>query len=179
MLGSYVSSILILLLGYVYPAYACFKAVEIGKPEQLKMWCRYWTIIGLATFAQNLTDQFLFWVPLYYEAKLALVVFLWHPRVNGATYVYESTLQPWLAHHEPYIDTKMEEAKNRVQDFTSRYFQQLSNYIQSRSGEIASYLQKQIPNMGGKQQKGGGGFTFISPRDAKEAAANAFSQKND
>ena len=35
--------------------------------------------------------------------------------------------------------------------------------------------------MGGKQQKGGGGggFTFISPRDAKEAAANAFSQKND
>ena len=57
--------------------------------------------------------------------------------------------------------------------------ERLSNYIQSRSGEIASYLQKQIPNMGGKQQKGGGGFTFISPRDAKEAAANAFSQKND
>ena len=82
------------------------------------------TIIGLATFAQNLTDQFLFWVPLYYEAKLALVVFLWHPKVNGATYVYESTLQPWLAQHEPYIDSKMEETKNRVQDFTSRYLKQ-------------------------------------------------------
>ncbi|QDZ24726.1 HVA22-like protein [Chloropicon primus] len=179
MLGSHVSSVLILVLGYVYPAYACFKAVEIGKPEQLKMWCRYWTIIGLATFAQNLTDQFLFWVPLYYEAKLALVVFLWHPRVNGATYVYESTLQPWLAHHEPYIDSKMEEVKNRAQDFTSRYFKQLSTYIQSRSADIAAYLQKQIPGGGGSQQKSSSGFTFISPRDAKEAAANAFAQKKD
>merc|ERR1711904_523983 len=170
MLGSYVSSILVLILGYVYPAYACFKAVEIGKPEQLKMWCRYWTIIGLATFAQNLTDQFLFWVPLYYESKLALVVFLWHPRVNGATYVYESTLQPWLAQHEPFIDSKMEEAKNRVQDFTSRYFQQFSNYVQSRSGEIVSYLQQQIPSMASNQKRGGaGGFTFVAPRDAKEA----------
>jgi len=142
------------------------------------------TIIGIATFAQNLTDQFLFWVPLYYEAKLALVIFLWHPRVNGATYVYESTLRPWLAQNEPFIDSKMEQAKNRVQDFTSRYFKQLTSYLQSRYGDVVSYLQQQIPSRGGGQHQsqkrgGAGGFTFISPRDAKEAAANAFAQKND
>ena len=61
---------------------------------------------------------------MYYEAKLALVIFLWHPRVNGATYVYESTLRPWLAQNEPFIDSKMEQVKNRAQDFTSRYFKQ-------------------------------------------------------
>jgi len=34
---------------------------------------------------------------------------------------------------------------------------------------------------GQQQKKGGGagGFTFVSPRDAKEAAANAFAQKKD
>ncbi len=52
------------------------------------------------------------------------MIFLWHPRVNGATYVYESTLQPFLVHQEPFIDGKLEEAKNRVQDFTSRYLKQ-------------------------------------------------------
>ena len=55
-----------------------------------------------------------------------------------------------------------------------------SNYVQSRSGEIVSYLQQQIPSMASNQKRGGaGGFTFVAPRDAKEAAANAFSQKND
>ena len=56
----------------------------------------------------------------------------------------------------------------------------ISTYVQSRSSEMAAYLQKQIPNLDRQQQKSGpGSFTFISPRDAKEAAANAFAQKND
>lgn len=179
MLGSYFCWVLELLLGFVYPAYECFKAIEKGKPELLKQWCMYWTIMGLALVIEIFTDQLLFWVPLYYEAKVALVVFLWHPRINGATYVYESTLQPFLAEHEPVIDKRIEEAKNRVQDFFSRYFQQLLNYLQSRSHEVMAYVQKQIPDMTTSTKKAGGpsGFTFVSPRDAKEAAANAFSQK--
>ena len=59
------------------------------------------------------------------------------------------------------------------------YFQQLLNYLQSRSHEVMAYVQKQIPDMTTSTKKAGGpsGFTFVSPRDAKEAAANAFSQK--
>jgi receptor expression-enhancing protein 1/2/3/4 len=31
-----------LLLGYVYPAYACFKALERRKPDGIRAWCEYW-----------------------------------------------------------------------------------------------------------------------------------------
>ena len=33
-----------LVLGYAYPAYECFKTVELNKPEieQLRFWCQYW-----------------------------------------------------------------------------------------------------------------------------------------
>jgi hypothetical protein len=31
-----------LLLGYIYPAYACFKALERRKPDGVRVWCEYW-----------------------------------------------------------------------------------------------------------------------------------------
>lgn len=35
-----------MMLGYVYPAYECYKAVEMNKPEieQLRFWCQYWSV---------------------------------------------------------------------------------------------------------------------------------------
>lgn len=35
-----------LILGYAYPAYECFKIVELNKPdiEQLLFWCQYWCV---------------------------------------------------------------------------------------------------------------------------------------
>lgn len=33
-----------LAFGYAYPAYECYKTVELNKPEieQLIFWCQYW-----------------------------------------------------------------------------------------------------------------------------------------
>jgi receptor expression-enhancing protein 1/2/3/4 len=33
-----------LAFGYAYPAYECYKTVELNKPEieQLMFWCQYW-----------------------------------------------------------------------------------------------------------------------------------------
>jgi len=33
-----------MVFGYAYPAYECFKTVELNKPEiqQLQFWCQYW-----------------------------------------------------------------------------------------------------------------------------------------
>lgn len=37
-------------------------------------------------------------MPLYYEAKLLFVVWLWHPRTKGAVYLYSHTLQVSASH---------------------------------------------------------------------------------
>ena len=36
-----------LVLGYAYPAYDCYKTVELNRPEveQLRFWCQYWFVI--------------------------------------------------------------------------------------------------------------------------------------
>ncbi|RWW09670.1 hypothetical protein BHE74_00054444, partial [Ensete ventricosum] len=46
MIGSFITGSLALILGYAYPAYECFKTVELNKPdiEQLLFWCQYWCI---------------------------------------------------------------------------------------------------------------------------------------
>jgi len=35
-----------LVLGYAYPAYDCYKMVELNRPEveQLRFWCQYWFV---------------------------------------------------------------------------------------------------------------------------------------
>ena len=37
-------------LGYVYPAYECYKLVEMRHPdlEHLRFWCQYWYIFSLS-----------------------------------------------------------------------------------------------------------------------------------
>ena len=34
---------------------------------------------------------------MYYEAKVLFVLYLWHPKTQGAAYLYSSMLQPFLA----------------------------------------------------------------------------------
>jgi receptor expression-enhancing protein 1/2/3/4 len=46
-LASPLCRLLLLALGYAYPAYACFKALERRKPEGLRLWCQYWCERGL------------------------------------------------------------------------------------------------------------------------------------
>ena len=38
-----------MILGYAYPAYECYKSVELNKPEieQLRFWCQYWSVYHL------------------------------------------------------------------------------------------------------------------------------------
>lgn len=35
-----------MILGYAYPAYECYKSVEMNKPEieRLRFWCQYWFV---------------------------------------------------------------------------------------------------------------------------------------
>ena len=64
------------------------------KPEALRGWLIYWTVLGLYTVGVQIADRFVFWLPMYCEAKVAFVVYLWHPRTQGALYVYDAFVAP-------------------------------------------------------------------------------------
>ncbi|VEU39282.1 unnamed protein product [Pseudo-nitzschia multistriata] len=86
------------LIGFLYPAYMSFKALDGGKgvDGDATQWMMYWI-----TFCSiNLMDEtFSFLsstIPMYYFIKIGLVVWLYHPKTTGAQIIYSSGVRPYL-----------------------------------------------------------------------------------
>ncbi|KAI3850632.1 hypothetical protein MKW92_014934 [Papaver armeniacum] len=145
MIGSFLTRGLVMVFGYAYPAYECFKTVEKNKPEieQLRFWCQYWILVAMLTVFERVGDTFVSWVPMYSEAKLAFFIYLWYPKTMGTTYVYDSFFRPYIAKHEPEIDRNLLELKTRAGDMAILYWQRAATYGQSRVFEILQYVASQ------------------------------------
>ncbi|RKO96545.1 hypothetical protein CXG81DRAFT_295, partial [Caulochytrium protostelioides] len=96
-----------MLVGYTYPAYNTYKALTTGTPDDVRQLTIYWTVIGMLTAIEMISDFFFFWLPFYYESKLLLVMWLVFPNVNGAVYTYHNFIGPWLVEYESEIDASV------------------------------------------------------------------------
>ncbi|XP_033129191.1 HVA22-like protein i isoform X1 [Brassica rapa] len=76
MIGSFLTRGLVMLLGYAYPAYECYKTVEKNRPEieQLRFWCQYWILVACLTVFERVGDAFVSWCPFlsYSSSSLSL-----------------------------------------------------------------------------------------------------------
>ncbi|KAG6435348.1 hypothetical protein SASPL_100219 [Salvia splendens] len=123
MIGSFLTRALVLIFGYVYPAYECFKTVEMNKPDiiQLRFWCQYWILVAGLTVCERIGDIFIGWVPMYGEAK------------------------PYVAKHETEIDRNLVELKLKAGDMAVSYWQKVATYGQTRIFDILQYIASQSP----------------------------------
>ncbi|CAN0906327.1 HVA22-like protein i [Linum grandiflorum] len=157
MLGSFLTRGLVLVFGYAYPAYECYKTVELNKPEieQLRFWCQYWILVAMLTVSERIGDAFVSWVPMYSEAKLAFFIYLWYPKTKGSTYVYESFFRPYIAEHENEIDRNLLELRTRAGDMAIVYWQRAASYGQTRLFDILQFVAAQsTPRPRAQQQQG-------------------------
>ncbi|XP_041021781.1 putative HVA22-like protein g [Juglans microcarpa x Juglans regia] len=145
MIGSFLTRGLVLIFGYAYPAYECYKTVEKNKLEieQLLFWCQYWILVAVLTVCERFGDAFISWVPMYSEAKLAFFIYLWYPKTKGTTYVYDSFFRPYLAKHETEIDRNLLELRTRAGDIAVLYWQRAASYGQTRIYDILQYVAAQ------------------------------------
>ncbi|XP_074273448.1 putative HVA22-like protein g [Silene latifolia] len=145
MIGSFLTRGLVMILGYAYPAYECYKTLERNKPEieQLRFWCQYWILIAVMTVFERIGDTFVSWVPMYSEAKLAFIIYLWYPKTKGTTFVYDSFFQPYVSKHETEIDRNLLELRSRAGDTASMYCQRAVSFGQTRIFEILQYVATQ------------------------------------
>ncbi|XP_068658938.1 putative HVA22-like protein g isoform X2 [Aristolochia californica] len=145
MLGDFITRCLILLFGYIYPAFECFKTVEKNRAdiEQLRFWCQYWIIVAALTVLERFGDILVSWAPMYGEMKLAFFIYLWHPKTKGTNYVYEVFLRPYVARHETDIDRKLSEMRARAWDMAILYWQSFANQGQAKFFEVLRYLAAQ------------------------------------
>ncbi|KAK4477161.1 hypothetical protein RD792_016374 [Penstemon davidsonii] len=145
MLGSLLTRVLLIVLGYVYPAYECYKTVEKHdlSIDQLKFWCQYWILVAVLTLFERVGDYIISWLPLYGEAKIALVLYLWHPKTRGTVYIYGSFLKLYLVKHEKEIDLKLQKMRNKAGIITTLVMQKVLSYGQSRFFEVLQYVSSQ------------------------------------
>ncbi|KAF7052624.1 hypothetical protein CFC21_060698 [Triticum aestivum] len=68
---------------------------------------------------ERFVDWTVSWLPMYGEAKLLLVIYLWHPSTRGAGHVYGSFLHPLVAWHEADVDRGLLELRARARDVTA------------------------------------------------------------
>ncbi|CAI9104679.1 OLC1v1003403C1 [Oldenlandia corymbosa var. corymbosa] len=141
MIGSLLARLLLMVFGYVYPAYECYKTVEMNKPDihQLRFWCQYWILVAVLTVCERVGDLFISWIPLYGEAKIALFIYLWHHRTRGATHVYNFFLKPYVSEHEKEIDGYVLHIKNKALSIAMVMCQQAAFYGQTKFFEILQY----------------------------------------
>ncbi|XP_010543821.1 PREDICTED: HVA22-like protein h isoform X2 [Tarenaya hassleriana] len=146
MLGNFVTRILILLLGYAYPAFECYKSLEKREPEihELRYWCKYWILVGLLTVLERIGDVFVSWIPLYGEMKVAIFVYLWYPKTQGTGYVYKTLLQPYVSRHELDIDKGIAEFRIKAGDILVRTCRCSFQWIQTTIPRIFEALQQQF-----------------------------------
>ncbi|XP_062201340.1 HVA22-like protein i isoform X2 [Phragmites australis] len=148
MLGGLLSRVLLLAFGYAYPAYECYKTVELNKPEieQLIFWCQYWILVALLTVLERFGDASISWLPLYSEAKLMFFIYLWCPRTKGTTYVYETFFRPYISQHENDIDRNILEFRARASDMLIVYWQKSATLGQNTFFNILKYFAAQSPS---------------------------------
>nr|TKW24071.1 hypothetical protein SEVIR_3G028600v2 [Setaria viridis] len=127
-----------LAFGCAYPAYECYKTVELNKPEieQLIFCC-------LLTVSERFGDFTISWLPFYSEAKLMFFVYLWYPKTKGTTYIYGTFFRPYISQHENEINRNLLELRARATtDTVVLYLQKAASVF----FDVLKYVADQSPH---------------------------------
>jgi receptor expression-enhancing protein 5/6 len=84
------------LVGFLYPAYASFKAIDSSDPNDDTQWLTYWVIFAIFNLLESTLSFLVTWIPFYFLIKLAFLVWLYHPTTSGAVVVYSSVVRPYV-----------------------------------------------------------------------------------
>ncbi|CAM5128798.1 unnamed protein product [Eretmochelys imbricata] len=108
-----ISRAVVLVFGMLYPAYYSYKAVKTKNVKEYVRWMMYWIVFALYTVTETVADLMISWLPLYYELKIAFVIWLLSPYTRGASLMYRKFLHPLLSSKEREIDGYIVQAKER------------------------------------------------------------------
>ncbi|RLN91432.1 hypothetical protein BBJ28_00018973 [Nothophytophthora sp. Chile5] len=112
-MGASLSRQVCIAAGITYPAYASFKALESPRTDDAdKQWLTYWVVYGACTSLETVASPLLSWLPGYYMAKMAFLMWMMLPKTKGAMIMYRKVVFPYLKKYEPYVDKKLAETQH-------------------------------------------------------------------
>eukprot|EP00762_Andalucia_godoyi_P007581 ANDGO_00790.mRNA.1 HVA22-like protein k len=138
-------------LGFAYPAYASFKALQssssssTGRCSEDRQWLMYWIVYALFTCGEYFTDKILWWFPFYYAVKIPFILYLQHPRTRGAEQLYTRYVSPFFTRNEAAIDEHLSAGGGRAaqQKFAELSDQAMAFALEKAREFAEDELQKQ------------------------------------
>ncbi|CAG8473739.1 11818_t:CDS:2 [Paraglomus brasilianum] len=102
------------LVGWVYPAYRSFKAIETTEKTDDTQWLTYWAVYGFVALVEFFSNLILYWVPFYYLIKTLFFLWLFLPQFKGAQTLYTRFLRPALLQYSGDVDSGIKHIKTTL-----------------------------------------------------------------
>jgi hypothetical protein len=106
------------------PVFASYKALHTSDPAQLAPWLIYFVTLLLFHTVENTFDFILSWVPFWSWFRFFIHLYLILPGSQGATFLYQEYIEPFLYHHEREIDDFITETHANAKKAGLAYLQQ-------------------------------------------------------
>jgi hypothetical protein len=133
-------------LAYLYPAYMTFKAVKMGDKNAHAQWLTYWIANSYFTVAEIIGDHILSGLPLYFEIKVALLIWLVTPKFRGAEKIYLQVIHPYLVKYESDIDTSLNSLKEQGLEHIGTIKEAGLKHIRAGSNDFLKIGQQAVLN---------------------------------
>ncbi|KAG8897105.1 hypothetical protein FRC01_011481 [Tulasnella sp. 417] len=114
----------------------------------------YWSVVGCIVALEHIAEWTISWIPFYWFMKAIFLLWLALPQTQGASYIYQAHLAPFLHDHEPAIDQHLAQFKSRIYTF-----------IQDRLRELWAHISASVT------QHTGINLNQLDPSSAPTAAA--------
>jgi len=99
------------IVGFAYPAFKSFQAIEYNIRGDDTQWLIYWVVFSFFHIIEAFEDYLIYWIPFYFAFKLAFLLWAMLPQTMGAKFLYDSFLKDFLKNNESRIDAALDEAK--------------------------------------------------------------------
>ncbi|CAI5743082.1 unnamed protein product [Hyaloperonospora brassicae] len=108
------------LVGFIYPAYMSFKAINTPGPVDDTQWLTYWVVYAFFNLTESITDLVLSWIPFYFFLKVAFLVWSYHPSTQGSNVIYNTLIKPYVAPHVGQIDSALKRGEEAAKELAAK-----------------------------------------------------------
>ncbi|KAG8859704.1 hypothetical protein FRB96_004278 [Tulasnella sp. 330] len=123
--------------GFIYPTYATYKCLSRrpSSEQELERWLMYWSVVGCIIAVEHVAEWAIRWVPFYGFVKTVFLLWLAIPQTQGATYIYQAHLAPFLTRYQPTIDSHLSQYKKKLYKHLQTQFRLLWKHISALIAE--------------------------------------------
>ena len=137
--------------------------LQTKKNSKKLQWLTYWIVYSLFSLLESAL-ALVAWVPLFFELKAVMLLWLVAPQTQGAALVYERVVAPFLKSHAARIDPVFAGAERALGGDAARTLKALSSRygpkaaaaaLERAAAEVAAGSKPLLESVAGAVQSGG------------------------